>query len=61
MMELVSTQEAAALLGLAPQTLSIMRVAGGGPKYVKLGRRVLYDVRDLEAYVEDRKRNSTAG
>lgn len=60
MMELVSTEEAAALLGVAPQTLSILRVQGGGPKYVKLGRRVVYDIVDLEEYVAVRKRTSTS-
>lgn len=60
MMQLLNTGEAAAILGVAPQTLAILRVQGGGPKYAKLGRRVVYDVRDLEEYVAARKCSSTS-
>lgn len=61
MTELLSTQEAAKALGLSPQTLAILRVEGGGPRYVKLGRSVRYDPTDLAAWVEANKRASTAG
>ena len=36
-----------------------MRVSGEGPRYVKAGRRVIYDVRDLDAWMEERKRSFT--
>ncbi len=57
---LLGTKDAAKLLGLAPQTLAIMRVEGGGPQYVKLGRRVLYDLADLSVWIEGNKRASTS-
>ncbi len=57
---LISTEEAAALLGLAPSTLCVLRVKGGGPRYVKLRRRVVYDPADVYAYVEERKRTNTS-
>ena len=36
-----------------------MRVTGEGPRYSKLGRRVIYDVHDLDAWIEARKRRFT--
>ncbi len=48
---LLATIPAANLLGLHPGTLEQMRIKGEGPKYVKLGRRVLYRKCDLEDYV----------
>lgn len=46
--------------GLARQTLAKLRVYGGGPKYIKVGRRVIYDTRDLDEWLESRKRRSTS-
>jgi predicted DNA-binding transcriptional regulator AlpA len=57
---LLSTEQAATLLGLARQTLAIMRVHGRGPRYVKLGRRVFYDPADLSAWIEANKRRHTS-
>ncbi|QDB99738.1 helix-turn-helix domain-containing protein [Mesorhizobium sp. 8] len=34
---LLTTKQAAALLGYAPQTLANMRAAGRGPAFIKLG------------------------
>ena len=59
-MRLRSVREAAAYLGISVSTLAKLRLTGKGPRYVKLGRRVLYDVRDLEAWAASRKRNSTS-
>ena len=55
----LNVKEAAAYLGLSVNTLNKMRLCTG-PRYLKLGRRVLYDVRDLEAWAEERKRNHTS-
>lgn len=60
MKELLRTEAAAKVLDLSPQTLAIMRVEGGGPRYVKLGRSVRYDPADLAAWIEDNKRANTA-
>jgi predicted DNA-binding transcriptional regulator AlpA len=57
---LLSTVEAAKVLGLAPQTLMIMRLRGRGPRFVKLGRRVLYDPSDIALWIEANKRASTS-
>lgn len=46
----MSTQEAAAFLGIQPNTLEVWRCKHRGPKYAKIGRRVLYDPDDLEEF-----------
>ena len=52
--------EAASFLGLSKSTLDKLRISGGGPTYLQLGRRVLYDVADLEAWLSSRRRSSTS-
>jgi hypothetical protein len=37
-----------------------LRVTGDGPRYAKLAGRVLYDVRDLDQWIEDNKHGSTS-
>ena len=44
----LSNDEAAAFLHLSPRTLEKQRVIGGGPKFRKFGRRVVYAIDDLE-------------
>lgn len=48
----LTTQEAAAYLRLQPGTLEVWRCRGRGPKYQKLGRRVVYDLAALKSYAE---------
>lgn len=55
----MDTSQAGSYLGLSPSTLARMRVTGGGPRYSKAGRRVIYDVDDLDSWVEERKRRFT--
>lgn len=48
----LSEREAAAYLGpVTERTLQNWRIKGIGPAYTKLGRRVAYDVADLDAFV----------
>lgn len=53
---LLSTVEAARLLGLQPSTLEVWRCrGGGGPRYTRIGNNrgaIRYDIRDLDAYIE---------
>ena len=56
----IGTPEAAQYLGISVSTLSKLRVFGGGPTFHKLGRRVVYDIRDLDDWFEARKRSSTS-
>jgi len=48
---MLTTHEAARLLGLSPSTLNKWRVYGRGPRFVKLGRAVRYQRTDLDAYL----------
>jgi len=50
--EYLSEKEAALLFSLPASTLKTKRVRGGGPEYVKIGSRVLYARKALEAYLE---------
>jgi hypothetical protein len=43
----VSTTEAALIIGRTANALGILRVRGGGPRYVKQSKRVSYIRRDL--------------
>ncbi len=49
--ELLTQEEAAALLHKSPRVLRFWRTAGIGPAYVKLGKTVLYNRHDLITYV----------
>ncbi|CAH2603760.1 Helix-turn-helix domain-containing protein [Rhodovastum atsumiense] len=58
---LLTTAGAAAWLGVRRKALERWRCSGGGPPFVRLGRKtVRYRVRDLEAYVACCVRTSTA-
>lgn len=46
----LTTAEAAAYLRLKPGTLEVWRCRGRGPKYQKIGRRVIYDQKFLDEY-----------
>ena len=46
--------------GLSISTLNKLRLSGDGPPYIKAGRRVLYDIRDVEAWLAKRKRKHTS-
>ncbi len=46
----LNTDEAAEFLGVKPNTLEVWRTKKKGPKYSKIGSRVLYDINDLETY-----------
>ena len=54
------TEHAAAYLGLSPKTLETLRTRGGGPPFLKLGRRVVYRKTDLDTWLAARIRRSTS-
>lgn len=60
MEKLISTEDAAELIRLRPQTLRSLRSKGGGPAFIRLApNRVAYSIADLEKWTEERKRIST--
>lgn len=56
----LTTEQAAAHLGLASSTLEKARVHGTGPRYIKLGRAVRYLRADLDSYLVARTISSTS-
>jgi predicted DNA-binding transcriptional regulator AlpA len=54
------TPEAARFLGLSGRTLEKHRTYGTGPRYSKLGGRVVYSVEDLQAWVDRGLKASTS-
>jgi excisionase family DNA binding protein len=56
----LSVQDAAVHVGLSRQTMAKLRVYGGGPPFLKLGRRVLYDPSDLDQWLASHRRKSTS-
>lgn len=57
----LSEQQAADYIGLSQKTLQRMRVSGNGMPFIKAGARVLYDLTDLDTFMETRKFQSTSG
>ena len=57
---LLSTAEAANYCGSTKSTLEKLRVLGGSAAYIKLGRKVVYDPSDLDAWLTEKRRRSTS-
>jgi excisionase family DNA binding protein len=56
----VNTQQAAELLGLSPNTLNQWRHIKRGPAFHKFGKSVRYSLQELEAYMEQTRRERTS-
>ena len=56
----LSTRDAARFLGVSASMLAKLRISSGGPPFLKLNRRVLYDVLDLERWSQSRKQRHTS-
>ena len=54
------TPEAARFLGLSGRTLEKHRTYGTGPRYSKIGGRVVYAVDDLQAWATRGEKTSTS-
>jgi excisionase family DNA binding protein len=50
------TEEVAQLLRTSPSTIRYWRHKGYGPKGVRLGRRVLYPLSEVQRWMEERSR-----
>jgi predicted DNA-binding transcriptional regulator AlpA len=57
---ILTTGEAAAVLGLSASYLNKMRVTGCGPVFLKLSRAVRYTQADLDAWISSRRHSSTS-
>lgn len=52
---ILTNKEAANFLSIKPATLAKWRSEHRGPRYSKLGRRIVYKVQDLEEYLKQNK------
>lgn len=59
-LRLVTTKGATAIVPVSVSQLNKLRVTGGGPEYVKLGRSVFYEIEALERWVIEHRRASTS-
>ena len=55
--KLLNTREAAKYLGLAEQTLHNYRFNRKPPSYIKLSRRILYELAELDKFIESNRVN----
>jgi predicted site-specific integrase-resolvase len=46
--------------GISPKTLERWRWLGQGPKFLKLGGRIVYRLTDIEAYEQQQLRSCTS-
>lgn len=53
--KLINTKEAAEYLNLKPQTLHNYRFKGCPPDYVKIGRRIMYEIPTLDLFIESKR------
>lgn len=60
MKSLLTPDQTAEHLCVSEMTLRKWRWEGKGPRFVKMGRKVLYRQTDLNEYVERQLRNSTS-
>jgi len=56
----LTTLEAAKYAGVSASLLNKLRCRGGGPPFLKLCDRVLYDRADLDAWIYSHRRTSTS-
>ena len=57
---LLTTAEAAEILGKAAATLCKWRVSGGGPAYIKVEGTIRYAESDIAKYIESNRTTSTS-
>ena len=60
-MDLLTLNEAADRIGIAPQTLMNWRTRGYGPPSARIGGRVKYRPEDIDAWINDRFKENTDG
>ena len=56
----LSVKEASNYTGLSCSTLNKLRCSGQGPRFAKIGRRVLYDIADLDSWIATHLKISTS-
>jgi predicted DNA-binding transcriptional regulator AlpA len=54
--KMLNADEAAFYCGSSASTFAKLRLYGGGPSFVKIGRRVVYDPSDLDRWLDAHRR-----
>lgn len=57
---ILTIEETANYLSMSQQTLADWRCDGTGPRYIKFGRTVRYDLADIHEWLESNKRENTS-
>lgn len=60
MIELINAKHTAQHLCVTEGTLAKWRLKGVGPKFLRVGRRIAYDPRDVQTWLNSRRVNSTS-
>lgn len=58
--KLLTTQQAAEMLGLSPNTLNQWRNLKRGPRFVKISKCVRYSEAEILSYIEQQTRERTS-
>jgi len=61
MSELKTIEQVSAWTGIPVRTLYDYRLKSKGPRSFKLGRRVMYAVEDVEAWIEQARETASVG
>jgi hypothetical protein len=56
----LNAEEASQFIGAAVQTLARWRCEGGGPPFIRVGRKIMYAIDDLIAWMNARRVSSTS-
>ena len=59
-MRLITPKQLADLVGVAVSTLKKWRSIGCGPPWVRIGRRIFYDLAEVEKWIDQNRFCSTA-
>lgn len=59
-MQTLNVAQAAEYTGLSVSFLNKRRVYGGGPLYIKVGKRIVYDSADVDSWLAGRKIANTS-
>ena len=59
--EAINEHDAGKIVAKSPKAMGIMRVRGGGPPFLKIGKSVLYRRRDVFAWLAAHRVRSTSG
>lgn len=58
-LELLTTSRVSELTGIPARTFTNYRTRGGGPRFLRVGRRVYYRPADIAAWLAEQAREST--